>query len=179
MEISPSIASYNANKTHSSIKTSFTQKISKEEVNDIKEALANQAKEIVLESTTIQKNLSDNDKFKSDYEEFQSFLKEVGYDGKAIADLSQEEAKELISEEGLFGIEQTSQRIANFVISGAGGDENKFRAGRDGMIQGFKDAKKMWGEKLPEISQKTMQKTIELVDSAMNKAGFSIVDTQA
>jgi hypothetical protein len=179
MEISSSIASYNANKTQSSIKTSLTQKISKEDVNDIKEALAQQVKDIVLKSTTIQKNLGTEDKFKVDYEAFQSFLKEVGYEGKAISDLSKEEAEELISEDGLFGIKQTSQRIANFVINGAGGDEKMFRAGREGMIQGFKDAEKLWGDKLPEISKKTMEKSIELVDNAMSEAGFSIIDTEA
>ena len=179
MQITSSMASSNTNKTQSTIKTNFTQKISKEESNEIKNALAQQAKEIVLKSTTAQSQLSSKDSFKVDYEEFQSFLKEVGYDGKAISELSKEEAAELISEDGIFGVKQTSQRIANFVINGANGDESMLRAGREGMIQGFKNAEKMWGKELPQISQETMKKSIALIDKAMSEAGFSIIDAKA
>ena len=46
------------------------------------------------------------------------------------------------------------------------------------MIQGFKEAEEMWGGELPEISQKTMQKAIEMVDKAMYDLGFSILDKE-
>ncbi len=52
------------------------------------------------------------------------------------------------------------------------------RAGREGMIQGFKEAEQMWGGELPEISQKTIAKAIELVDMAMNDLGFSILNKE-
>jgi len=52
------------------------------------------------------------------------------------------------------------------------------RAGREGMIQGFKNAEKMWGKELPQISQETMKKSIALVDKAMSEAGFSIIDAK-
>jgi hypothetical protein len=53
------------------------------------------------------------------------------------------------------------------------------RAGREGMLQGFKEAEKMWGGKLPDISQQTMAKATEMVDKAMSDLGFSILDKQA
>jgi hypothetical protein len=119
------------------------------------------------------------DQSAKDIQDFQSFLKDIGYSGKPIAELSKDEAAKLVSEDGIFGIKQTSERIANFVIAGAGGDENMLRAGREGMLQGFKDAEKMWGGKLPDISQQTMQKATEIVDKAMSDLGFSIIDKEA
>ncbi len=158
------------------IKTNFTEKISEEEVKDIKAQLKQNANAIALNSINVQVGAS-KDNFASLYENFQSFLSDVGYEGKPIAELSQDEAAELISEDGIFGVKQTSERIANFVIDGSGGDENLMRAGREGMLQGFKEAEELWGGELPEISQQTMQKAIDMVDEAMREAGFSIIDT--
>ena len=80
---------------------------------------------------------------------------------------------------GGFEVEQTSDRIANFVIATSGGDEHLMRAGREGMLLGFKQAEEMWGGELPELSQKTMQVAIEKVDKAMIERGFSIIDAEA
>jgi len=116
--------------------------------------------------------------FEVQYEEFQSFLKDIGYEGKAIADLSPEEATELVSEDGFFGVAQTSERIANFVIAGSGGDENLLRAGREGVLQGFKEAEEIWGGKLPDISYETIDKAVALIDQALIDGGFSVLDVE-
>ena len=159
------------------IQTSFSEKISKEEATELRDQIRDNANALMFNSTSIQSNLlSTQDQFTKNYEEFQSFLSGIGYEGKPIAELSQSEAAELVSEDGLFGIKQTSERIANFVINGAGGDEDRMRAGREGMLQGFKEAEAMWGGELPEISQKTMQAAIEMVDQAMHEQGFSILN---
>ncbi|NOR58153.1 MAG: hypothetical protein GQ474_06495 [Sulfurimonas sp.] len=180
MEISSKMPNINASQNATGIKTNFTEKISKEEAVEIREQITKNAQEMMLSSTTIQSTLaSKKDDFASLYEDFQSFLGDIGYEGKPIAELSQEEAAELISEDGIFGVKQTSERIANFVINGAGGDEDRLRAGREGMLQGFKDAEAMWGGELPDISQKTMAKAIEMVDKAMHDLGFSIINQEA
>ena len=180
MDISANMPGVNTNQTTTNIKTNFTQKISSEEVSEIKAQITENAKAMMFSSTTVQSNVgSAQDQFTKNYEEFQSFLEGVGYSGQPLAELSQEEAAELISEDGLFGIKQTSERIANFVINGANGDEDRIRAGREGMLEGFKQAEAMWGGELPEISQKTMAKAIEMVDMAMNDLGFSIINTEA
>ena len=161
------------------IKTNFTEKISKDEATELRAQIRENANEIMFKSTSIQTNiLSPQNQFTKDYEDFQSFLSGIGYEGGPIAELSREEAIELVSEDGLFGVKQTSERIANFVINGAGGDEDRMRAGREGMLQGFKDAEQMWGGELPEISQQTMQAAIEMVDKAMHEAGFSILNQE-
>lgn len=104
-------------------------------------------------------------------------LADIGYAGKPIGELSQDEAKALVAEDGFFGIAKTSERISNFVINGAGEDLEKLQAGRKGMLQGFKEAEELWGGKLPEISYTTMQIALEKVDARINELGGSVLDT--
>ena len=161
------------------IKTNFTEKISQEDAKEIRAKITQNVNEMILKSTNFQSTIvNKTDDFTTNHESFQDFLSDIGYEGKPIAQLSQSEAAELVSEDGIFGITQTSQRIANFVIHGAGGDEERFRAGREGILQGFKDAEAIWGEALPEISQKTIQATLEILDQAMHEAGFSILNQE-
>ncbi|MCW8837846.1 MAG: hypothetical protein OQJ77_01805 [Thiovulaceae bacterium] len=179
MNISSNITSNTLlnNKGVSPIKPMYTEKLTKDEVKEIKEQIVQNSNAFTFNSTNIQVGIfQEKDDFLSDYEEFQSFLKDIGYGGKSIAELSQDEAAELVSEDGFFGIKQTSERIANFVINGANGNENLLRAGREGMLEGFKQAEEIWGGELPEISQKTMSLATEIVDKAMTDLGFSIID---
>lgn len=180
MQISSGLGALKSAERSSVIKPLYTEKISKDEIKEIKAQISKNANAVAFNSTSVQGAvLSSEDKFKKDYEEFKSFLSEIGYDGKPIADLSKEEAQKLVSEEGFFGVKKTSERIANFVINGAGGDEGMMRAGREGMLLGFKEAQTMWGDELPDISKETMAKAVEMVDKAMVELGFSIIDTEA
>lgn len=118
------------------------------------------------------------DNFQKDYDEFQSFLGDIGYSGKPIASLSQSEAAELVSDDGFFGMQNTAERIANFVIQGAGGDESLLRAGREGMLRGFAEAEKMWGGELPQISQDSIALATKMVDDTMHELGYSILNEE-
>jgi hypothetical protein len=106
-------------------------------------------------------------------------LADIGYGGKPIAELSQAEAKELVSEDGFFGITQTSERIAGFVLNGARDDLDKLKAGREGILRGFKEAEEMWGGKLPDISYETIDRAVEMIDKKLNELGASILDSNA
>jgi len=98
------------------------------------------------------------------------------YNDTPISELSPEQADELVSENGYYGVDQTSQRIADFVIKGAGDDMEKLKSGRDGVLQGFKEAEKAWGGKLPEISYETLAKSLETIDEKIQENGGSVVD---
>ena len=162
------------------MKTNFTEKLSAQEASDIKAQIVENANAFALKSVNIQGTLgSQKIGFEEAYADFKTFLSDIGYEGKPIATLSQDEAAALVADDGVFGITQTSQRIANFVINGAGGDEERLRAGKEGMIQGFKMAERMWGAELPEISQKTMQAATEMVDKALSDLGFGILNQEA
>lgn len=95
-------------------------------------------------------------------------LSNIGYDGKPITELSVDEANELLGDDGFFGIEQTSDRVANFVFSFAGDDLELLEKGRAGVVQGFEEALKMFGGELPEISYKTQERTLSLIDEKIN-----------
>ena len=106
-------------------------------------------------------------------------LADIGYSGKPIGDLTQEEAKELVSEDGFFGVAKTSQRIADFVLMGAGDDIEKLKAGREGILRGFKEAEELWGGKLPDISYETINKSVEMIDKRLAELGASIINENA
>ena len=176
-------------KSNLGIKNLYTQKVEGDELKDLKEQVKQNSHAFSANIEIIQINISfksDNtkdtnsdDTFEKNYKEFQDFLKDIGYDGKSIADLSQDEAKELVSNDGFFGIDKTSQRIADFVINGAGDDEKLLKAGLDGVMQGFNEAEKIWGSKLPDISYKTIDKAQELITQHMNELGINVLDTSA
>ena len=95
-------------------------------------------------------------------------LENIGYEGKPITELSVDEAKDLVSENGFFGVTQTSNRVSNFVLNFAGNDLELLQKGREGIVQGFDEAKKMFGGELPEISYKTQERTLALIDEKIN-----------
>lgn len=91
-------------------------------------------------------------------------LKSIGYEGKAITELSADEAKALVSNEGFFGVIETSSRVSSFVIDMAGDNAEALQQARNGIVQGFEQAEKMWGGELPQISHETQKETLKIVD---------------
>lgn len=101
----------------------------------------------------------------------------IGYSGKPIENLSQNEAKALVAEDGFFGVSQTADRIAGFVVTGAGDDLEKLQEGRKGIIQGFEEAESIWGGKLFDISYETINKALETIDARIAELGGNVLDT--
>ncbi len=106
-------------------------------------------------------------------------LDKLGYKGKPIGDLTPDEAKELVGEDGFFGVSKTSDRLADFVIAGGGDNVDKLKSGREGIIKGFKDAEALWGEKLPDISYDTLDKALSKIDQKIEELGGKTLDVQA
>ncbi|WP_417324393.1 hydrogenase-4 component G [Halarcobacter sp.] len=96
-------------------------------------------------------------------------LASIGYEGKPITELSPDEAKELVSDEGFFGVSKTSERVSSFVINLAGDDVEGLKEARKGIVQGFEEAEKMWGGELPEISYETQEKTLDIIDKKIEE----------
>ena len=106
-------------------------------------------------------------------------LKSIGYEGKPIQELTQDEAKALIAEDGFFGVAKTSDRIADFVLAGAGDDVEKLKAGREGILRGYNQAEKAWGGNLPDISKETLEKALEKVDKKLASLGVNVLEQNA
>lgn len=64
-------------------------------------------------------------------------------------------AQEDISEDGYWGVNQTSDRIVDFAIALAGGDASKADELLEAFKKGYEQATGTWGKELPEISSKT------------------------
>lgn len=103
----------------------------------------------------------------------------IGYDGKNPLAMNSDELNALISEDGFFGVANTANRIADFVINGAGDDLEKLQKGFEGMKQGFAEAERMWGGSLPQISQETIDKAIEKVSARIEELGGKAVNINA
>lgn len=67
------------------------------------------------------------------------------------------QAEKDISEDGYWGVKQTSQRLFDFASALAGDDEEKMQEMQKAMEKGFKEATGAWGKELPEISSKTLE----------------------
>lgn len=106
-------------------------------------------------------------------------LSSIGYDGKNVLDMTKDELKNLLSEDGFFGIENTANRIADFVIKGSGDDVEKLKKGLEGIKRGFDEAQKMWGGELPKISQDTIEQALKKVSNRINELGGKTLDLQA
>ncbi|MCB2182614.1 MAG: hydrogenase-4 component G [Desulfobulbaceae bacterium] len=105
-------------------------------------------------------------------------LSQLQYNGREITEFSQEEAAELVSEDGYFGITKTAQRLSDFVIKGGGDDLDKLKAGREGMLKGFREAEQIWGGTLPDISYKTIEVALARIDERINELGGNVVNTR-
>lgn len=81
------------------------------------------------------------------------------------------EAQQAISEDGYWGVKQTSQRIFDFAYALAGDDPEKMKEMQAAVEKGFEQATKSWGRSLPSISQETHSAIGDLFDSYYEKAG--------
>lgn len=93
-----------------------------------------------------------------------NFYKNLTVDAKTVA-----KAKQDISEDGYYGVSQTSDRILSFAKAVAGNDTKKLQEMRDAVEKGFEQAERMWGDELPEISQKTYDRVMETFDKWQGK----------
>lgn len=97
------------------------------------------------------------------------FLRSGNYTVDAATKL---QAQKDISEDGYWGVKQTSGRILDFATALTGGDPDKIEEMREAFQKGYKQAEKTWGGKLPDISQQTYDAVMKGFDdmaAAVNK----------
>ena len=112
------------------------------------EARVNQMQELVRKMMQGQGNaLAQSD-------DIWSFLASGDY---TVTEAAKLQAQEDISENGYWGVEQTSQRILDFAKALSGGDVSKADLLLDAFKKGYEEATGAWGKELPEISKKTYE----------------------
>ncbi len=81
------------------------------------------------------------------------------------------EAQEAISENGYWGVAQTSQRIFDFAYALAGDDVDKMKEMQAAVEKGFQQAGAAWGGDLPSICGDTRSAVGKLFDDYYAKQG--------
>ncbi len=99
-----------------------------------------------------------------------SFLRKGDY---TVDPATKLQAQQDISEDGYWGVKQTSDRIINFATALTGGDPDKIDEMRAAFQKGYKMAEKKWGGSLPEISQRTYDAVLEKFDKLAAEAGIT------
>lgn len=78
-------------------------------------------------------------------------------------------AQKDIGEDGYWGVEQTSDRLVDFAKALSGGDPAKADELSKAIQKGFDQATKAWGSKLPDISQRTLEATMQKMEKWKNE----------
>lgn len=81
-----------------------------------------------------------------------------------VDEATKKQAEEDVSEDGYWGVKQTSQRMFDFASALAGDDVEKMKEMQKAVEEGYKLAEKAWGGELPEISKNTFDATNKLFD---------------
>ena len=99
--------------------------------------------------------------------------------GSSGFDTKSQVTDDLFGEDGYWGVNKTAGRISDFVMSGAGDNIDKLKAGREGIQRGLKDAEKAWGGTMPDIAYQTIDASLKAIDEKIKKLGGNVVDITA
>ena len=119
----------------------------------------------------VQQMLGKQSKTYGDANNIWQFLAKGSY---TVDPQTQAQAQADISEDGYWGVSQTSSRILDFASALTGGDPDKIEKMRDAFKKGYAQAEDTWGDKLPDISQKTYQAVMDGFDKLAKDAGLSV-----
>lgn len=85
-----------------------------------------------------------------------------------IDDETKKKAAEEISEDGYWGVEQTSERLFSFAKALAGNDPAKADEMVEAFKKGYQAAEKTWGGELPKICQETYDAFLNKIENWKN-----------
>ena len=88
---------------------------------------------------------------------------------------TKEQAQKDISEDGYWGVKQTSQRLFDFASALAGDDVDKMKEMQAAMEKGYKQATKTWGRELPSISKETIDAANKLFEDYYNSKKTEVI----
>lgn len=76
-----------------------------------------------------------------------------------------EQAQKDIADDGYWGVEQTSDRLVSMAQALSGGDTSKADTLIAAIKKGFDKATEAWGDKLPDICQKTIDAAVKKMEA--------------
>lgn len=118
----------------------------KSELSNKNQQLQNLVSQLMGKQANKYKNLSD-------------LFKNINADPATIA-----QAKKDISDDGYWGVEQTSDRLVSMAKALSGGDSSKADELIAAVKKGFKQATHAWGDELPDICKRTIDTTVKKME---------------
>ena len=94
-----------------------------------------------------------------------------------VTEAAKLQAQEDISENGYWGVEQTSDRIIDFAKALAGGDASKADELLEAFKKGYEEATGAWGKDLPDISKETYKAVEEKFAAWKNESNTTTDET--
>ena len=94
-----------------------------------------------------------------------------------VTEAAKLQAQEDISENGYWGVEQTSDRIIDFAKALAGGDASKADELLEAFKKGYEQATGAWGKDLPDISKETYKAVEEKFAAWKNESNTTADET--
>lgn len=132
--------------------------------------------EISITEISIQGNLHEIANNRGNIKNFLNDFKDL-----TLKNLNQELAKDLISENGLFGAKNSGQKIANSILELANNDVDKLKTAKNGLLDGFNEAFKKFGFKddYMNLANKTLENAFKIIDEQIAKLGENIFNLKA
>ena len=154
--VSEKKATYSINQMSKEDRASLVQQLKEDQANRqqslldiVNKTLGQQAEKFTIASLT-----GDDD----------SIWKKFANGEFKVDEATRKQAEEDISEDGYWGVKQTSQRLFDFASALAGDDVDKMKDMQAAVEKGYKEATKAWGRDLPSISNDTIDATNKLFE---------------
>ena len=129
-------------------------------VNSLKEDLANQMSRF----TNMMTQMFQKQGISASMAQGGDFWRTIASGNFTVDAQTKAEAQEAISENGFWGVSQTSQRIFDFAAAVAGKKKKKMKEMQAAVEKGFKQAGAAWGGSLPSICDETHSAVSKLFD---------------
>ncbi|MDD3172786.1 MAG: hypothetical protein PHF63_03870 [Herbinix sp.] len=139
-----------------------TKKIYKQDTATIERLKAQADKRTQSLRSLVEKMLTKQGQIYTDSTDIYAVLREGKVD---IDPETRAQAQKDVAEDGYWGVEQTSERILSFAKALAGGDYSKADELIAAVKKGFEEATKTWGDELPDLSKRTLEATINKLES--------------
>ncbi len=156
-------AAYSANKMSASDRAALVQQLKQDQetrqnnlINIVQQIIGKQAKSYSMAN---------------DSDSMWKFL--AGGNFTVDADTKAQAQKD-ISDDGYYGVKQTSQRLFDFASALAGDDVEKMKKMQEAMQKGFNEATKSWGKSLPDICQNTIDAANKMFDEYYKSKGNTL-----
>ena len=130
-------------------------------IKDYSSVVATMKKELSTKNEQLQNLVTKLlDKQAGKYTKLADLFKDIQADPATI-----EQAQKDIADDGYWGVEQTSDRLVSMAQALSGGDTSKADTLIAAIKKGFDEATEAWGDKLPDICQKTIDAAVKKMEA--------------